>query len=64
MSVTAELNCRVVGQPKLPELEHLSLQLAAAGVTMCETNLEPVEKPAVQMATIWATPTGRQTFWP
>lgn len=39
----------VVGQPKLPELEHLSLQLAAAaGVNVCETSLEPLEKLAVQ----------------
>jgi serine/threonine-protein kinase HipA len=39
----------VVGQPRLPELEHLSLQLAAAsGVTVCETYLEPLEKLAVQ----------------
>jgi serine/threonine-protein kinase HipA len=39
----------VVGQPKLPELEHLSLQLAAAaGVNVCETHLEPLEKLAVR----------------
>ncbi|OZI31550.1 phosphatidylinositol kinase [Bordetella genomosp. 10] len=39
----------VVGQPMMPELEHLSLQLAAAaGVSVCETYLEPLEKLAVQ----------------
>lgn len=39
----------VVGQPKLPELEHLSLQLAAAaGVDVCEAYLEPLEKLAVE----------------
>jgi serine/threonine-protein kinase HipA len=39
----------VVGQPRLPELEHLSLQLAAtSGVTVCETYLEPLAKLAVQ----------------
>lgn len=39
----------VVGQPKLPELEHLSLQLAAAaGVSVCEAYLEPLEALAVQ----------------
>jgi serine/threonine-protein kinase HipA len=39
----------VVGQPNLPELEHLSLQLAAAaGVNACTTYLEPLEKLAVQ----------------
>lgn len=39
----------VVGQPKLPELEHLSLMLAtAAGVSVCEAYLEPLEKLTVQ----------------
>lgn len=39
----------VVGQPTLPELEHLSLQLAAAsGVNVCETYLEPLAKLEVQ----------------
>ncbi|GAB7546853.1 type II toxin-antitoxin system HipA family toxin [Cupriavidus sp. CuC1] len=35
----------VVGYPRLPELEELSLRLAAAaGVTTCEAKLEPLEK--------------------
>ena len=39
----------VVGQPRLPELEFLSLQLAgAAGVDVCEATLEPLEKLAVE----------------
>jgi serine/threonine-protein kinase HipA len=39
----------VVGQPMLPELECLSLQLAAcAGVHVCDAYLEPLEKIAVQ----------------
>ncbi|CAN7645281.1 type II toxin-antitoxin system HipA family toxin [Pseudoduganella sp. LjRoot289] len=39
----------VVGSPKLPELEHLSLSLAAAaGVNVCATYLEPLAKLAVQ----------------
>jgi serine/threonine-protein kinase HipA len=39
----------VVGQPMLPELEYLSLQLAAcAGVHVCDAYLEPLEKIAVQ----------------
>jgi serine/threonine-protein kinase HipA len=39
----------VVGQPRLPELEHLSLQLAAAaGVNVCKAYLEPLEKLAVR----------------
>jgi len=55
----------VVGQPRLPELEHLSLQLAAAaGMKVCETYLEPLESWRCSMATTWVTPTGRRTFWP
>ena len=39
----------VVGQPRLPELEFLSLQLArAAGVNVCEAYLEPLELLAVE----------------
>ncbi|GAB3629903.1 phosphatidylinositol kinase [Pandoraea terrae] len=39
----------VVGQPRLPELEDLSLRLAkAAGVNATEAYLEPLEKLAVQ----------------
>lgn len=39
----------VVGQPRLPELEFLSLQLAgAAGVSVCEAYLEPLELLAVE----------------
>lgn len=39
----------VVGQPKLPELEHLSLRLAAAsGASVCDTYLEPLAKLAIQ----------------
>jgi serine/threonine-protein kinase HipA len=39
----------VVGSPRLPELEHLSLTLAgAAGVNVCDTYLEPLHKLAVQ----------------
>lgn len=39
----------VVGQPRLPELEFLSLELAAAaGVNVCEATLEPLEKLAVE----------------
>lgn len=39
----------VVGSPRLPELEHLSLTLArAAGVNVCDTYLEPLQKLAVQ----------------
>ncbi|MBU9200348.1 type II toxin-antitoxin system HipA family toxin [Burkholderia multivorans] len=39
----------VVGQPLLPELEHLSLRLAAAaGVSVTEAHLEPLEKLAVE----------------
>ncbi|APW38313.1 phosphatidylinositol kinase [Rhodoferax koreense] len=35
----------VVGRPRLPELEHLSLQLAgAAGVNVCETSLVPLRQ--------------------
>lgn len=35
----------VVGQPLLPEVEHLSLQLAAAaGVDVCEARLEPLSR--------------------
>lgn len=35
----------VVGQPRLPDLEHLSLQLAAiSGVSVCEAYLEPLAK--------------------
>jgi serine/threonine-protein kinase HipA len=38
----------VVGQPLLPEVEHLSLRLArAAGVNACEAYLEPLEKLAI-----------------
>ena len=39
----------VVGYPFLPELEHLSLQLAEkAGVNVCHTVLEPLRKLAVE----------------
>jgi len=39
----------VVGYPRLPELEDLSLRLAAAaGVTVCEAHLEPLEKLAME----------------
>jgi serine/threonine-protein kinase HipA len=39
----------VVGQPRLPELEELSLRLArAAGVSVVEAYLEPLEKLAVE----------------
>ncbi|VTU25946.1 type II toxin-antitoxin system HipA family toxin [Variovorax sp. RA8] len=39
----------VVGQPRLPELEYLSLRLAAAaGVSVCEAYLEPLETLAVE----------------
>lgn len=39
----------VVGQPRLPELEHLSLQLAgAAGVNVCEARLAPLALLAVE----------------
>jgi len=39
----------VVGQPKLPELEDLSLRLAsAAGVSVTQASLEPLEKLAVE----------------
>jgi serine/threonine-protein kinase HipA len=39
----------VVGQPNLPELEYLSLQLAAAaGASVCEAYLEPLEVLAVE----------------
>lgn len=39
----------VVGYPFLPELEHLSLQLAdKAGVNVCHTVLEPLRKLAVE----------------
>lgn len=39
----------VVGRPRLPELEHLSLGLAAAaGVDVCETSLEPLRKLAAE----------------
>jgi len=39
----------VVGQPLLPELEALSLQLAgAAGAQVCEAHLEPLRKLAVE----------------
>lgn len=39
----------VVGQPFLPELEALSLQLAqAAGVTICEAYLEPLDSLAAE----------------
>lgn len=39
----------VVGQPRLPELEHLSLELArAAGIDVCEAYLEPLERLAMQ----------------
>ena len=39
----------VVGRPRLPELEHLSLQLAAAaGVNVCETSLQPLAKLAAE----------------
>ena len=39
----------VVGQPRLPEVEYLSLQLAReAGVTTCAARLEPLEKLAVE----------------
>jgi serine/threonine-protein kinase HipA len=39
----------VVGQPRLPELEELSLRLAAAaGVTVTEAYLEPLEKLMVE----------------
>ena len=39
----------VVGQPLLPEVEDLSLRLAAAaGVSVCEAYLEPLEKLALQ----------------
>lgn len=39
----------VVGYPNLPELEHLSLQLAEkAGVNVCHTVLEPLRKLAVE----------------
>jgi hypothetical protein len=39
----------VVGQPMLPELEHLSLQLAAcAGVRACDTYLKALEKLAMR----------------
>lgn len=35
----------VLGRPRLPELEHLSLQLArAAGVDVCETSLVPLKQ--------------------
>lgn len=38
-----------VGYPLLPELEDLSLRLAAAaGVSVCETQLEPLEKLAIE----------------
>jgi hypothetical protein len=40
----------VVGQPKLPELEDLSLRLAsAAGVSVTQASLEPLEKLAVEI---------------
>ncbi|ALM84913.1 type II toxin-antitoxin system HipA family toxin [Bordetella sp. N] len=53
----------VVGQPMLPELEHLSLQLAAAaGVTVCETYLEPLEKLAVQHGYDLGDADGRTNF--
>jgi len=39
----------VTGRPRLPELEHLSLQLAAAaGVNVCETSLAPLEQLAAE----------------
>ncbi|GAA4030895.1 type II toxin-antitoxin system HipA family toxin [Actimicrobium antarcticum] len=39
----------VVGQPLLPELEYVSLRLAsAAGVSVCQATLEPLEKLAVE----------------
>jgi serine/threonine-protein kinase HipA len=39
----------VVGRPRLPELEHLSLTLAAAaGVEVCETSLQPLTKLAAE----------------
>jgi serine/threonine-protein kinase HipA len=39
----------VVGQPRLPELEYFSLQLArAAGVSVCVAYLEPLEALAVE----------------
>ncbi len=46
-SVIAKLP--VVGQPLLPEVEELSLRLAAAaGVNVCEARLEPLSKLAMQ----------------
>jgi serine/threonine-protein kinase HipA len=39
----------VVGQPRLPEVEELSLRLArAAGVDVCEASLQPLARLAVQ----------------
>ncbi|MFC4278848.1 type II toxin-antitoxin system HipA family toxin [Achromobacter aloeverae] len=53
----------VVGQPRMPELEYLSLQLAAAaGVNACEAYLEPLEKLAVQHGYDLGDADGRTKF--
>jgi serine/threonine-protein kinase HipA len=53
----------VVGRPRLPELEHLSLQLArAAGVDVCEAHLVPLEQLDMEHGYDLGDATGKTKF--